>query len=54
MWSYHKRFSSNNSPRNLMDGILSILSLFILSLGNFSGMSSFLLVLWKNEYFVFL
>ena len=26
---------------------------FFLNRGNFSGMSSFLLVLWKNEYFAF-
>ena len=26
---------------------------FFVNLGNFSGMSSFLLVLWKNEYFAF-
>ena len=53
MRSFLKRFSSNNTPRNLIDGILSILSLFISSLGNFSGMSSFSLALWQNEYFAF-
>ena len=25
IWSFHKRFSSNNTPRNLIDGILSVL-----------------------------
>ena len=53
MWSLHERFSSNNTPWNLIDEILSIFQLFIWSLGNFSDMSPFLLVLWKNEYFVF-
>ena len=49
MWSFHERFSSDNTQRNLIDRALSLLQLFIQSLGNFSRMSSFLLVLWKNR-----
>ena len=42
MWSFHERFSSNNTHGNLIDGIFSILQLFFWSLGNVSCMSSFL------------
>ena len=46
-------FLSNNTPRNFMDSSLFILWLLIVKFGNCRGTLSFLLGLWKKEYFVF-
>ena len=47
------RFSSSNTPRNLIDSVRAILLSFIFSFDKTSGILSFLLGLWKNEYLVF-
>ena len=44
---------SKKFPRNLIDSSLCISYLLIISFGMRRGISSFLLGLWKNKYFVF-
>ena len=53
IWSFQDRFSSSKTPRNFIDFTLSTLCFLISNLGNKRGRSSFLLGLWKREYFVF-
>ena len=48
---FHVEFSSNRTPRNLIDSARLISYLFIFSLESKREISSFLLCLWKNEYF---
>ena len=50
---FQLRFSSNNTPRNFFDSVRAISLLFIFNFGKASGISSFLLGLWKNEYLFF-
>ena len=53
IWSFQDRFSSSKTPRNLTDFTPSTLYFLTSNLGNKRGRSSFLLGLWKREYFVF-
>ena len=53
MSSFHVKCCSNKIPRNLIDSFLCISWLLIISFGRRRGTWSFLLGLWKNEYFVF-
>ena len=48
---FQLRFSSNNTPRNYTDSVQAISLLFIFNFGKTSEILSFLLGLWKNEYF---
>ena len=54
MCSFQHRFSSSNTPRNFKHSDRSISLLFIFNFGKRSEISSHLLGLWKNEYFVLL
>ena len=45
--------SSDKTPRNFIDLVRAISRLFIFSFGKTTGISSFLLGLWKNEYLDF-
>ena len=44
---------SKKTPRNFIDTVRAISRLFIFSFGKTSGISSFLLGLWENEYLFF-
>ena len=54
MCFFQHRFSSSNTPRNFKHSDRSISLLFIFNFGKRSGISSLLLGLWKNDYFVLL
>ena len=47
------QISFNNTPRNVIDSVQTISLLIIFNFGKTSGISSFLLALWKNEYLFF-
>ena len=49
----HVMFSSIKTPKNFIDSDCLISLLHILSFGRTKGILSFLLGLWKSEYFVF-
>ena len=53
IYVFQFRFSSNNGSRNLIDSVRAISPSFIFNFGKTSGISSFLLGLWKNEYSFF-
>ena len=53
IWSFKDRFSSSKTPRKFIDFTLSTLCFLISNLVNKWGRSSFLLGLWKREYFLF-
>ena len=53
MCSFHVKYWSNKTPRNLIDSSLYISLLLIISLGRRRRISPFLPGLWKNKYFVF-
>ena len=50
IWSFHVRFSSRKTPKNFIDSDRLI---SLLSFRRTKGILSFLLGLWKHEYFVF-
>ena len=50
MHSFHLKFSSNETPKIVIDSARFILQLFITSFGKSSAMFSFSLGLWKNEF----
>ena len=49
MYVFQLRFSSNKTPINFIDSVRAISGLFIMSFAKTSGISSFLVDLWKNE-----
>ena len=53
IWSFHVGFSSRKIPKNFIDSDRLISLLHIHSLWRTKRILSFLLGLWKNEYFVF-
>ena len=54
MCSFLLKHSFNKSTKNVIDSVYSISWLFIISFGKRSGMFSFWMGLWKNEYLGFL
>ena len=53
MCSFHDKFSSNKTPRNLIVLTLPISRLFIFNVGRGEGMLYVLPDLWNNENLVF-